>query len=117
MREIKFRIWDGTEMSHEDLGAFVSIDEMKISPIHCELMQFTNMKDKNGVEIYEHDILRGINSNPFSNEEVREYLVIWGVDHWHIKGTLFSLQELFNFCNTNIEVIGNKYENPELLRC
>jgi hypothetical protein len=40
---------------------------------------------------------------------------MWGVDSWHIKGTLFGIQELKNYCNNNIEVVGNIYENPNLL--
>ena len=78
--------------------------------------QFTGLTDKNGVKIFEGDIVKGISNNPFSMREWGEYAVIWGVDHWHIKNTYFTLQELFNYCNNKIEIIGNIHDNPELLK-
>jgi len=81
-----------------------------------ELSQYTGLKDNNGKEIYEGDILKGISNNPFSMGEENNYEVMWGVDSWHIKGTSFGIQELQNYCNNNIEVVGNIYENPELLK-
>ena len=78
--------------------------------------QFTGLTDKNGVKIFEGDIVKGISNNPFSMGEWGEYVVIWGVDHWHIKDTYFTLQELFNNCNNKIEVIGNIHDNKELIK-
>ena len=78
--------------------------------------QFTGLTDKNGVKIFEGDKIRGISNNPFSMGQCKEYAVIWGVDHWHIKNTYFTLQELFNYCNNNIEIIGNIHDNKELIK-
>lgn len=72
--------------------------------------QFTGLNDKNGVKIFERDKIRGISNNPFSIRQCREYAVIWGIDHWHIEYTHFTLQELFNYCNNNIEIIGNIHD-------
>ena len=80
------------------------------------VMQFTGMKDYNGKEIYEGDILEGISNNVFDNGSVSNYEVMWGIDHWHINGTNFTLQELFNYCNNKIKIIGNIYETPKLCR-
>ena len=80
------------------------------------MLQFTGLTDMNGKEIYEGDILEGISNNIFSQGDVQNYEVIWGIDHWHISGTGFSLQELFNYCNNKIKVIGNIYETPKIKR-
>lgn len=79
-------------------------------------LQFTGLKDKNGKEIYEGDILEGVSNNVFSTGEKNNYEVMWGIDHWHINGTHFSLQELFGYCNKNITVIGNIFDNPKINR-
>jgi uncharacterized phage protein (TIGR01671 family) len=130
MRELKFRVWsDESEMHYPEknlelcfsvVGAEVmnawSQGGEHLYEVHIkQIMQYTGMKDKNGEEIYEGDILRGITDNEFSIEKSKKYEVIWGVDHWHIKGTSFFLQELFNYCNNNVFIIGNIYENSTLL--
>lgn len=95
-----------------------------------ELMQFTGLLDSKGVEIYEGDIVRlvyikceggGWKSN--SKEIGRVYFdSTWGVkfdckdltqrtaeSHWKVKAGRFNDA-------TDVEVIGNIHENPELLK-
>lgn len=69
------------------------------------LMQSTGLKDKNGVEIYEGDIFR------FGD---RNYVVIYNLGSFGCfeDDKYFPLGEIFY---RNGEVIGNIYENPELL--
>ena len=128
MREIKFRAWDKKEkLLHTgidwlDIGLDGKIYNMQISEGLEEteryiLMQYTGLKDKNGKEIYEGDIL-------FSKKSWygcdMEYVVFW-----HNKEACFFLdnKKYMEFpmplsvsnpdgCG---EVIGNIYENPELL--
>ena len=131
-REIKFRVWSTKEKKwmfgyeHENLGGFTLFGEVvlmgEIASYSLEryftdfvVMQYTGMTDKNGKKIYEGDILQGVSANIFSDGNIKNYEVMWGVDSWHIKGTLFGIQELFNYCNNNVTVIGNIFENPELI--
>jgi uncharacterized phage protein (TIGR01671 family) len=66
MREIKFRAWDGRKMNYNPFisdgsdGGETSSVYINVA-IACndeELMQYTGLKDKNGKEIYEGDIIR-----------------------------------------------------------
>ena len=105
MRTIKFRAWD----KKSDAMIYNPLGFPELYPTN-ELMQYTGLLDKNGKEIYEGDILKGVSANIYSKGVISNYEVMWGIDSWHIKGTGFCLQELFNFCNRNIEIIGNIYE-------
>ena len=86
------------------------------------LMQFTGMADKNGKEIYESDIAK-ITWTDYSLPEYPEgyqYTEL-GVMGWNQKSAQFSFllkDSLFkdNWDNLQIEIIGNIYENPELLQ-
>ena len=83
-REIKFRAWDGKNMIHEVTiynGRFIdcsTADEDIFMKWHdpseeIAIMQFTGLKDKNGVDIYEGDIL----SFPTSNWMNQVVEVVW----------------------------------------
>ena len=83
-----------------------------------ELMQFTGLKDKNGKEIYEGDIVK------FSDCDDDVYVtpVVWN-KNYACFGVSFSgkypisfdyLEEFYTELK-DIEVVGNIYENPELL--
>lgn len=62
------------------------------------LMQFTGLLDKNGKEIYEGDILRGL-----------------GKVYFHQGKFCVEYGEEWGWISKNAEIIGNIYENPELL--
>jgi uncharacterized phage protein (TIGR01671 family) len=65
------------------------------------LMQYTGLKDLNGVEIYEGDIVKEYASTRVS--AVLRFEVEWGNHGWNISTGLY-------------EVIGNIHENPELIK-
>lgn len=82
------------------------------------LLQYTGLKDKNGKEIYEGDILKHIptfEANYFvKNLTGGFYLCPNNKDYGEYFASLFAGYDHKNQCNS-IEIIGNIYENPELL--
>ena len=118
MRELKFRAWDGERMKQvSTLGftddAFVSTPKGSGPREDYELMQYTGLKDKNGKEIYEGDVVRwdsGELDKITWNEDMATFTFAQSPVYPGTKCAVplgaLDLQQ--------IEVIGNIYENPEL---
>ena len=124
-REIKFRAWiyglgKMTPVKEIDFDGYMSSVMVEInSERHeqmffentdypdCELMQYTGLKDKNGKEVYEGDILKTWiggyeQASPYVVEDMRKlYFELERDDSY------YRIQKT--------EIIGNIYENPELL--
>ena len=128
MREIKFRAWlkeekkmvnvetiDFTDKSiqylekNEFINAYL-LRRMIFDDI--ELMQYTGLKDKNGKEIYEGDIL-------FFRDENMKYIVVWQDAAFIIKSIEIRKysEKMCWLDDTEIccEIVGNIYENKKLL--
>ena len=110
MREIKFRAWDKTSRKIINPKELINLEgeTSKNLPVWLTLMQYTGLKDKNGKEIYEGDIVK------IKNEEIITD-IFWCEDCW----TVFVDDECeslwVNQREGDCEVIGNIYENAELL--
>ena len=128
-REIKFRAWGryGDWDEENNLRSWLMIDADSLcfeefKPI-AELleskegeeyfMQYTGLKDKNGKEIYEGDILKSWYSRDTSGKDI--VWTIYQIEYEITEGAGASGFQI-EFLN-NAEIIGNIYENPNLIKC
>jgi len=130
MREIIFRIWntktnnmlyDSDFIYINSTGEIIYVDwdsnrKKFIMLNNLKLMQFTGLKDKNDKEIYEGDII---------DYDIEYWIIKFNEGAFH----LYRIEEDDKLCaddtpksigiwamhNSDLEVIGNIYENPELL--
>lgn len=79
------------------------------------ICQCTGMEDKNGKLIWENDILSGRLDEDYPEDETRKH-ILWHENGWHTKelGSI-DYEPLDDFDSENFEVIGNIFDNPELL--
>jgi len=132
MREIKFRAWDkeneamqyfddfwlcgeyqsiafnlSKEQADKQEGNFcLDFEQEDLS----ELMQFTGLLDKNGKEIYEGDILIYIKDGEKYAPWSMEWQEFYDSEYGHKLGEGFPIYDCYE-----VEIIGNIYENKELL--
>ncbi|PFD89201.1 hypothetical protein CN306_18695 [Bacillus thuringiensis] len=116
MRSIKFRVWNLMSKKMMDWGEIFDLPAWEIFPGTPEqrpfnVMQYTGLKDKNGKEIYEGDILE------FSGNVVALGIVKYNENFATFQACNGNSGWLFgNESGTNIEILGNIYENPELVK-
>ena len=124
-REIKFRAWD---ISDKDKGAYMlgpynltdSIFNNKDIRLMI-LMQYTGLKDENGKEIYEGDIVNGRylvqrSLDPNAEPEIVHFegVIEYAEGCYYVKAENGQCVFSFTYSDYEMEAIGNIYENPEL---
>lgn len=131
MREIKFRGWDRVKGnliydflldSNCKAQIYQGISGRYEETDRIEIMQYTGLKDKNGKEIYEGDIIEIRN---FFKKESSLFPVYIGKVVYLKDFARFAINLVSDKCHTpdyiqvmsgeQYEIIGNIYENPELL--
>jgi len=126
-REIKFRAWDKdsklmlykefydhnwyTTPKNDEDGCHTYSSMQYSDQYHKELMQYTGLKDKNGKEIYEGDIVEF----PVAGGDLVRQEVIFNRGAFATKsGRMWGFEPKTGYLGF-YEVIGNIYENPELI--
>ena len=117
-----FRYWDGQDrvlrpvrsMNFNDDGEIIMYldgEEWSLGP-DLVLMQSTGLKDRNGVQVYQGDIINCTRGCPHEVIWLEEYggTFFGGMPAWYLSG----LREGYAWTGEE-EVIGNIYENPELM--
>lgn len=122
----KLRVWDTVKKAMHDVQAIVYTEE-RVYPIYSKLirkyipfgeailMQFTGLKDKNGVEIFEGDIVIAWSQGVKGIFEIKRRIDgLWLLYPAWKDGRFWYLSPTEDG-RESIEVIGNIYENPELI--
>ena len=124
MRDIKFRAWNkntkkmykigqitlekGTWNYEPDNREYIGMS-MPYQPSFI-LMQYTGLKDKNGTEIYEGDIVKSYYYIPKQDGTEGERYTIKTIEYDEVR-CKYNI-DMFE----NLEIVGNKWDNPELLK-
>lgn len=112
MRPLKFRLFDKTTKQMYEPVDILEVHHWHIDPEDV-LMQFTGLLDKSGKEIYEGDIVQAKHRN--GKPYLSPATVRWLNNEACFTACYHPDPGTFSLLESNIEVIGNLYSNPELV--
>lgn len=136
MRELKLRAWikeknkmcqvHSIHMGTKKVIVSIAMGNRSLQFEQVELMQYTGLKDKNGKEIYEGDVVESATMKYSVGETIKgvvKYADKWATFYLAIKnrhGVGIALDSVHAWYydedgEISVEIIGNRFENPELL--
>lgn len=114
-REIKVRAWNHIVERMSDFYTLEQLHKEKINFDNCTFMQFTGLTDINGTYIFEGDIVK----RAIWSGKTKKYITKTGEVKWHDESAsyLFCIGWYLTLIadNIDLEVIGNIYQNKNLL--
>jgi len=126
-REIKFRVWDEKFNCWDKGGFYIYANEL-IQKQGYIIQQYTGLKDKNGKEIYEGDVLKEHHFEDWGDKEGFDYFGVVRYKTYPNDSMGLQLAGYVTYPNAeenknyggnrillNCEVVGNIFENRELL--
>jgi uncharacterized phage protein (TIGR01671 family) len=139
MRELKFRAWlkprwdddeDADKMYYDIQNSYDTLGDVKpydlmdsfdqwLDDDVAIVEQFTGLKDKNGKEIYEGDIVEEeIDCGDDDIDGTYRYTVVWDEDTlcWSLSPQYGAIHEDLWETNSSIKIVGNIHETHELLK-
>lgn len=110
MRTFKFRVYipEHGKFSYFELGNFEYSDRY-LDQHDYPVQQFTGLKDSEGVEIYEGDLVKRLNTEYIYEVVYNEENATYFLQNKDIEGPLSYYRKV-------VEVVGNIFENSELLK-
>lgn len=130
MRQIKFRAWDikrnawgyqegvATAFPHDIMRPDTPYQVLTLNREGIDLMQYTGLKDKNGIEIYEGDIIFSshVEDNKAGSVKWSDIHHAYIIDYPRRRGDATDQWQDMHGKEHCYEVIGNIYETPELMK-